>query len=319
MAVQETHLSSTQAQEIQDSYIGKNLKIFSSLDPSRPNAASIAIALNYNLVNTETDIVKTYNLIPGHALCITVPFSGKETFTSLAVYAPNESMTANWEFWNDLTKKWLILNLPVPDQILGDTNIVEEAPDQSNNRTDDQSAVAALTQFKNLFRLKDGWRAINPSEWQYTHVHQGQNGCTSMSQIDHIYISENLQLHCNNWEISDEFAHMTDHSMVSVVVNTPGIPYQGKGRYTMSPKSLENPHLIKTFSDIGYAMEDQCYCSADPPSHSDNCNPQLFLQRLKEEMVKEERQYRKKTAGSAHSKMQALQKKKTRYTELPTG
>ncbi|KIK52925.1 hypothetical protein GYMLUDRAFT_250758 [Collybiopsis luxurians FD-317 M1] len=181
MAVQETHLSSTQAQEIQDSYIGKNLKIFSSLDPSRPNAAGIAIALNYNLVNTETDVVKTYNLIPGHALCITVPFSGKETFTSLAVYALNESMTANREFWNDLTKKWLTLNLPVPDQILGDTNIVEEAPDRSNNRIDDQSAVEALTQFKNLFHLKDGWRAINPSEQQYTHVHQGQNGRTSMS------------------------------------------------------------------------------------------------------------------------------------------
>ncbi|KIK51712.1 hypothetical protein GYMLUDRAFT_251844 [Collybiopsis luxurians FD-317 M1] len=124
-----------------------------------------------------------------------------------------------------------------------------------------------------------------------------------MSQINRIYISENLQLHCDNWEISNEFAHMTDHSMVSVVVNTPGIPYQGKGRYTMSPKYLEKPHLIKTFSDIGSAMEDQCYCSADPPSHTDNYNPQLFLQRLKEEMVKEERQYHKKTVGSACSKI----------------
>ncbi|KIK58100.1 hypothetical protein GYMLUDRAFT_60937 [Collybiopsis luxurians FD-317 M1] len=172
MAIQETHLSQIQTDEIQDSWYGKRLKIISTIDPDHPNAAGVAVALNYDLVNTGPE-VQSHIIIRGRALCVSVPRHDNQTLTTLVVYPPNDNMTNLASFYNDLTAKWLELNLPVPDLIVGDHNVCEEPCDQSNNCEDQLDAIHALVRFKSMFCMKDGWCAANPTEQQYTYTHHG--------------------------------------------------------------------------------------------------------------------------------------------------
>ncbi|KAE9382847.1 DNase I-like protein, partial [Gymnopus androsaceus JB14] len=260
-------------------FYGKRLKIHSTIDPDHPNAAGTAIVLNYDLVNTEQ--VKTHIVIPGRAICITIPHYANKTLTILGIYAPNENMTVNREFWEQLTDAWLKLNLPVVDMILGDYNVVEEPADRSNNRSDNQAAVEALVNFKSLFRVKDRWRATYPTDRKYTYTHHGPNNTITKSRLDRIYVSEGLQQSCRHWKITDDFIDLTDHNMVSVVINTPGTPYHGRRRYTMNLASLENPKLISEFVKIGHEMaEDQARSSGR--TRTQGYNPQMFLQEFNE-------------------------------------
>ena len=51
-----------------------------------------------------------------------------ETLRILNVYAPNGA-SDNHEFWSLLLFKWESANLPAPDIMLGDTNMVEDKLD----------------------------------------------------------------------------------------------------------------------------------------------------------------------------------------------
>ncbi|KAF9058520.1 hypothetical protein BDP27DRAFT_1432637 [Rhodocollybia butyracea] len=260
LAVVETHMSQNQVDEISDSFYGKRMKIHSTLDPAHPNAAGVAIILNYNCINTEH--AKTHIVIPGRAI-----------------------------------------------YVLGDFNIVEEPADRSNNRNDNQAAVDALIRFKSLFKPKDGWRATHPTKRGYTYSHNGPNNSMTKSRLDRIYVTENLQPSCHHWKISDDFIHLTDHSLVSVVVNTPGTPYRGRGRYTMNLTSLDNPKLISEFIHIGASMAVDHAKSAGE-SRSDLCNPQTYLQKFNEEIAKAERDFSKKSTGFIKNKIRDLQQKR---------
>ncbi|KAJ7873734.1 hypothetical protein B0H13DRAFT_2348892 [Mycena leptocephala] len=59
----------------------------------------------------------------------------------------------------------------VPDIMLGDMNIVEDAIDRLLHRPDEDEAVNALSSFKYLLGFKDGWRDTNPDEKAYTFTH----------------------------------------------------------------------------------------------------------------------------------------------------
>ncbi|KAJ7933980.1 hypothetical protein B0H13DRAFT_1510537, partial [Mycena leptocephala] len=123
LVVGETHLSAQQAEEIQeDSHLGRRMDIYHSSNPENPSTRGIAIVLNHELTNTCG--VKTHYLIPGRAILSVIPWHGQRTHTVLGIYAPAESMAENKKFWDDLYDLWMTLDLPVPDSMAGDTNIV---------------------------------------------------------------------------------------------------------------------------------------------------------------------------------------------------
>ncbi|KAJ7102025.1 Endonuclease/exonuclease/phosphatase, partial [Mycena epipterygia] len=250
LVVGETHLSTEQALEIQEHpQLAKRMDIYHSPNPENPSTRGIAIILNRELTNTTG--VKIHYLIPGRAILAVIPWHGRKTHTVLGVYAPAESMEANAQFWDDLCEMWLTLDLPVPDSVAGDMNVVEEPIDRLPHRRDAESATAALARFKRLLDLKDGWRTIHPDAKEYTYVSHSN----TFSRLDRIYVSPALLKNCREWEISDAAGGLTDHRMVSVRVSAPGSPYIGRGRYTIPLFLLRDKQFMDFVITRGATLE----------------------------------------------------------------
>ncbi|KAJ6527895.1 hypothetical protein DFH09DRAFT_1094693 [Mycena vulgaris] len=127
---------------------------------------------------------------------------------------PHDSAVENKAFWDTITDIWLKEDLPVPDSVLGDLNVLEESIDRFPHRLDEDGATEALSRFKRLLELKDGWRATNPDLKAYTYTYPTR----SHSRIDCILVSPSLFKSCRNWDV----AVKTDHRMASVNICAPG-------------------------------------------------------------------------------------------------
>ncbi|KAJ7036142.1 Endonuclease/exonuclease/phosphatase, partial [Mycena alexandri] len=242
MAVGETHLTEAQIEDIENAVGGRNrLRIFNSIDPDHPNKGGVAVVLNKDITNVEN--IQVRRLIPGRAILVKIPWHGKLTLTVLAVYAPAGTPTENKAFWEELHHLWMTENLPVPDVLLGDMNIVEDAIDRLPHRADDAGPAHALADFKRILELKDGWRMTYPDTKEYTF----SRGTGSHSRIDRIYVSPTLFKNCRHWDISDAAGELTDHRLISVNVCAPGAPYVGPGRYAI-PLFLMNDTKFMEFA-----------------------------------------------------------------------
>jgi len=134
LAVQETHLKQTDVDELNDQFCGQ-LEIINSCDPTQPNAKGVAFVLNNR--KTAWDEASTNEIIPGRAISLIIPWQRTSRLNVLAIYAPN-APTENVDFWETLERKWLEDNLPVPDILLGDFNLVEEMVDRLPAHSDAQ-------------------------------------------------------------------------------------------------------------------------------------------------------------------------------------
>jgi exonuclease III len=141
LIVAETHMSIAQALEIEDSFLSRRLKLFNSEFPDKPSMKGIAIVLNRELTNIND--VQIHYLIQGKAILAKIPWHGTRTITVLGVYAPTESDEEKIDFWNKLTDMWLTTDLPVPDTMGGDFNLVADAIDRMPHRTDSEAVIAA--------------------------------------------------------------------------------------------------------------------------------------------------------------------------------
>jgi exonuclease III len=256
----ETHLSAQQATEIQEDHIlGRCMDIYHSPNPDNPSTRGIAIVLNRELTNTKG--IQTYYLIPGRAILVVVPWHGKQTHTILGVYAPAESMEENEKFWDTLTELYMTTDLPIPDSLGGDFNLVEEPIDRMPHRRYGQGAKAALARFKRLLDLKDGWRTINPDTKYYTFT--SPHHSETLSRIDRFYVSPAVLKHSRHWSISDAAGGLTDHRMVSFQLSAPGSPYIGKGRYSMPLFLLRDKDLLEFTIKRGCELEVKIDASPD--------------------------------------------------------
>ncbi|KAJ7681037.1 Endonuclease/exonuclease/phosphatase, partial [Mycena polygramma] len=248
LIVTETHMSVAQALEIEESFMKKCLKLFNYDYPENPAAKGVAVVLNREITNIEG--VKIHYLIPGKAMLAVVPWHGTRTMTVLGLYAPTESDEEKINFWNTLCDLWLTTDLPVPDAIGGDFNLVPEAIDRLPHRTDPEavSPPRARTTFARLMGVEDGWRRNNLDTKAYTHV--STHG--TLSRIDKILVSPALMKNCRNWEINIVAGGLTDHRMVSVNISAPGSPYIGKGRWAMPEFLLYDKEFMS------HAMEEAC-------------------------------------------------------------
>jgi exonuclease III len=251
LIVGETHLSAEQAVEIQESHLARRMDIYNFPFPDDPSTKGIAIVLNRELTNTEG--VQIHYLIPGRAILAVLPWHGKHKITVLGVYAPAGSMEANKASWEELHNLWMTEDLPVPDWVGGDTNIVEEPIDRLPHRADAPGATAALAKFKRLLNLKDGWRAINPDTKAYTYISTRQEG--TMSRIDRIYTTPELFARSRKWSIDDTTGKLTDHRMVSVQISAPGSPFIGDGIYTIPAFLMHDQKFLDFVIEIGQKAE----------------------------------------------------------------
>jgi endonuclease/exonuclease/phosphatase (EEP) superfamily protein YafD len=100
--------------------------------------------LNKELTNIKG--IKQQDIIPGRAMLITLPWHSNLSLTILNIHAPN-AHSENQTFWESLDLEWTRQRFPVPDIMLGDFNLVEDAVDRLPNHTDPHTAVMSLDNF----------------------------------------------------------------------------------------------------------------------------------------------------------------------------
>jgi ribonuclease HI/exonuclease III len=241
---QETHLTEEQTEAIND--LHKNIKVFSTIDPTQPNSKGVAIAINKKITNAQQ--AKTSTLIPGRALLLEIPWHANELLTVLAVYAPNDGRE-NRTFWENLNNIWErdVTEFPLPDVLLGDFNMVEDPIDRSSGTTDPIETVNSLSNLKTRLALVDGWRQTFPHEKNYTLQHRSNN---HRSRIDRIYATTTVLEMAEDWQTKYP-PIQSDHKMVTVKIAHTDAPHLGRGRWSIPHRLYNNRPFLKDIEAKG--------------------------------------------------------------------
>ncbi|KAG1737363.1 Endonuclease/exonuclease/phosphatase, partial [Suillus occidentalis] len=249
LCLQETHLDNTHETQIENLY-SRRLKIINSKDPTRPgSSAGVAFVINRELTNTEN--IKTLEIIPGRALALKIKWHNNETLTILNIYAPN-NITQHPDFWKKINTRWQENNLPHPDFMLGDFNLTEDPLDRAPAKLDNENAISALRELRQNLNVQDTWREKHPTERLFT-FYSNNN---SHSRLDRIYTSPEHEENLLNWN-SCTSAIPTDHRMISVRLAQMNTPFIGQGRWSWPLGLTNDPNLIQKMSDIGKKVQQQ--------------------------------------------------------------
>lgn len=263
LAVQETHLSDHHVQDLHTLF-GRCLQIYNSIDPNLPNAKGVAIVLNRNITNTND--VQQWEIIPGRAILISIPWHITLTITILAIYAPNRP-DENKTFWKTITDQWSNSQLPFPDIMMGDFNFVEDTIDRMPCHTNNVDTPESFDELKEYFELKDGWRNTNPTTKAYTFW---QEGTGSQSRIDRIYMTDHTMESCQDWK-TEAPGITTDHQMVSTQLVDREAPFIGRGRWTMPLHLIKDQALNRDIQKMGKKLEENL--EANTFNRSEENNP----------------------------------------------
>jgi len=238
LALQETHITEKDIEYLEKKYT--RLKIINSSDPAHPNAKGVAIVINkYKLPWKEASHIE---IEQGRALILTIPWHRKSKINILTVYAPND-YNENETFWKSIEDTWNNNTLPIPDMMLGDMNMVEDAIDRLPARRDPENVSKSMASLKESMNLKDGWRTTHPDTIAYSFT-QAQNTSPPRSRIDRILVTPATLEMSRNWSI-DHTAIKTDHRLVTVEIADVDAPGIGRGHWTLPLYTLKNRKLMK--------------------------------------------------------------------------
>ncbi|KAF9038734.1 hypothetical protein BJ165DRAFT_1407849 [Panaeolus papilionaceus] len=196
LAVQETHLTTEWAEDLQ--------------------------------TRTQWEETCTIELIQGRAIIVTIPWKQDKTLNIFAIYAPNET-EAQINFWETLEEIFNPRNIPKPDVMLGDFNLVENKMDCDPPHKDPQAAVKKLQDFHTKYDLQDLWRRENPEVINFTYLQFQNTTNKSQSRIGCIYIKGNSTNLCYDW-ISRHSGIKSNHKLITVRIEDPMMPFIDKGR-----------------------------------------------------------------------------------------
>ena len=308
LAVQETHLTDTLADQFESLFGGK-FTLFHSPDPETQNVRGIAIVLNKKLVKTQGTTMTT--LIPGRAILMTLPWHNDSKINILAVYSPN-APTEIRDFWKTIIDKTTEEPLLKPDIVLGDFNLVEDALDRIPSRPDDAQATNRLREFKTRFNLINGWRKAHPKEKGYTWLRDSDG---TQSRIDRIYVNENLFKICGEWKI-ETTPIPTDHDIVSARITTPTSPEIGRGRWAIPTRLLKNKTLKVEIQKLGTDLENQL--KHLNPLDTDAASPQSILRDFKTKVRETTRQHKRRFQPILKKKIMNLAEKLREATNDPS-
>lgn len=249
--VQETHLTALRKAQVQQMF-AKCIKSFHSEHPETPTQrAGVAIVLNASIVNTAEASVT--EIVPGHALQLSLRCRGGFTRHMLGIYTPTSDGTEECKrFFNNL-RVYYESNpaCPKPHLMTGDFNNVEDSLDRLPVSDTPDASVLALDDLKLSLGLMiaDGWRVTNPTTREYT-FHRGSGQNAVFSRLDRIYVVPELFEHVRNWRIC-ESGVKTDHSMVSVQLTADQAPSVGPGRLVFGLHMLKDKTLAKSMNARG--------------------------------------------------------------------
>ncbi|PPQ71498.1 hypothetical protein CVT26_011265, partial [Gymnopilus dilepis] len=247
IVINEAHLKPEDVESLHEQYPSR-FHILNNLDEANPASKGIAIILNKQLVSwKEASVI---NLIAGRASLLTLPWHGRGQLKILAVYAPNIHAD-NATFFETIHDKWENENLPLPDAMIGDFNMVEEAIDRLPAHRDPPRVTEAFEKLKQKLQLQDGWRQQHPTELGYTYT---QDATQSRSRIDRMYLSQTLLNASHNWSTKTTEIR-TDHKLLMVECANWRAPKIGKGRWSIPPRALKSKHVMRQIRTLGMSLE----------------------------------------------------------------
>ncbi|KAF9001724.1 hypothetical protein BDQ17DRAFT_1244307, partial [Cyathus striatus] len=126
ISIQETHLREVDELKLNDQF-REHICIINSTNPSTPNAAGVAFILHKR--NSAWKDAEAIEVQPGRALLLTIQWQKNGALLRiLNVYSPN-LIPDQIDFWKKIDSMIESHEIPKPDVILGDFNMVEECAD----------------------------------------------------------------------------------------------------------------------------------------------------------------------------------------------
>ena len=298
LAVQETHTDDNLAEQLSVMY-GRRLAIFNSASDNPTASAGVALIVNKDLVNA--DHATATEIIPGRVILLEIPWHQTLTLKILNVYAPN-APKENTNFWAELNVTWTSTNLPNPDILLGDFNMVEDAMDRMPQRPDEFQTTEALGRLTRRFGLHDGWRKTNPDELNFSFpVFQR----SSRSRLGRIYASNKLVKLADNWLIETSQIN-TDHKMVSAQFTDRKAPFIGPGRWAMPLELLNDDEFMGKAK--GMVVELKKATCDSIRIRTASLNPQTLFTNFKNKLVEAARVRMKTKIPKVKKALEALKK-----------
>ena len=309
LAIQESHLNEVALNNL-NTFYHKRMRIWNSKDPQNPSAGKgVSIVLNKEC--TSWAEAKVTEIIPGRALLLELPWKNHKDSNDtdearvniLAIYAPNTAQE-NANFWSTLSDKWIDENLPIPDAMLGDFNIVEEAVDRLPPHRDNAQAASKLADFKSFHTLQDGWRHCYPTELAFSYT---QVVTQSRSRIDRIYVSTSIYKHARNW-IIEHTPINTDHCLVSMEFANPGAPFISKGRWSIPLYLIKHRKVLQDIELLGCQLEKDLEALSDE-ARTGGKNPQTLYHTFKKLLTHEIREFSKVETPKMEAHIKSLKVK----------
>ncbi|TFY79349.1 hypothetical protein EWM64_g4667 [Hericium alpestre] len=260
----------------------KCLLVLNLCDPEHPGASvGVAFVINKDVI-TPDDYTLT-ELIPGRAIVLSIHWRGESRLMLLNVYGPTMgSDTVRAAFWTNLMLKWRAAALPLPDFMLGDYNLIEEAIDHAPAPRSHEAAITALTTFKNTHHLHDTWCNTHPTAHLFTfRSHVFIHG-TYMSGLDRIYASQMQSENLFEWGCH-QLGRLTDHSMITVRFALFDAPLTGKGCWTLPLHLVNNKRLISSLIMQGIALAADLHDLQD--ARTPDKNPQTLWTAFKSNIM----------------------------------
>ncbi|PPR01210.1 hypothetical protein CVT24_006120 [Panaeolus cyanescens] len=242
--VQETHLTPDRLESILQRY--KRLHIIHTYDQDQTNSKGVAFVINK--YTTRWKEARATEVEPGRAMILSLPWREEEIIHILGIYAPNP-VSEQIDFWEKLKNKILSdPEIPNPDFMIGDFNMVENKLDRLPPHADDRRILEQFHTLKDELNLSDTWRAENPTERKFTYL---QKSTGSQSRIDRIYTNMGLNYLCDEWTFTHTGIPNCDHKLIGLKVEIPHAPFIGQGRWAMAPFLLKDKQLINKIKSMG--------------------------------------------------------------------
>ncbi|KAJ3919309.1 Endonuclease/exonuclease/phosphatase, partial [Lentinula edodes] len=264
LAVSEAHMNAERRDNIEQLF-GTRLKILFTKREDTANAGGVAFVLNKHLTNVER--IQTHIIVAGHALLLETNWHGDKRISILAIYAPNQSITENITFWQQIQTFFRRhTHIKKPDMMLGDFNMVEEQIDRLPMNKDHAQADAFET-VKTDLQLIDGWRQQYPNRKAYTFMQKRAGGIQNHARLDRIYIKPTMEDNAFEWRIQSPGLH-TDHSIVSLRITCETAPDIGKGRWCWPKHIMYDKYLTLYIEKEGLILQAKLDKIEDQPNRA---------------------------------------------------
>jgi hypothetical protein len=186
-------------------------------------------------------------------MLLTIKWRDKQEIRVLNVYGHNQTMD-QCKQWSTIQRFWEENNVPKPDFMVGDFNIVEDKIDRAPMRDAFENPVTleAFTNMRESLGVEDSWRRTFPDSRLFTYVSARHN----MSRLDRIYSKPSHNAFMFEW-FSGCTTIRSDHDMVAAKFAPADSPEMGTSRWTWPAAMLTNKSVMNYVEERAWQFQEE--------------------------------------------------------------